>query len=47
MERLAGRTIERFGRIDTWINDAGVAVYAPLTDLTPDEVERVVQVNLL
>jgi short-subunit dehydrogenase len=47
VERLAEGAVERFGRIDTWINDAGVAVYAPVTDLTPDELERVVQVNLL
>jgi short-subunit dehydrogenase len=47
VQRLANRAIERFGRIDTWINDAGVAVYAPVIDLAPDEVERVVQVNLL
>ncbi len=47
VERLADRAIAQFGRIDTWINDAGVSVYAPVTELEPDEIDRVVQVNLL
>lgn len=47
IERLADRAIAQFGRIDTWINDAGVSIYAPVTELEPDEIDRVVQVNLL
>lgn len=47
VEQLAERAMERFGRIDTWINDAGVSVYATVADATLDEIERVIQVNLL
>ncbi len=47
VERLAHRAVERFGRIDTWVNDAAVSAYGFFTDLAPDEVERVVRVNLL
>src|SRR4051812_4287039 len=47
VERLGDRAIERFGRIDTWINNAAVSVYARFDSLEPDEIERVVRVNLL
>jgi short-subunit dehydrogenase len=47
IERIADRAIERFGRIDTWVNNAAVSVYARLEELEPDELDRVVQVNLL
>jgi short-subunit dehydrogenase len=47
VERIADRAIERFGRIDTWVNNAAVSVYARLAELEPDELDRVVRVNLL
>jgi short-subunit dehydrogenase len=47
VERVADRAEERFGRIDTWVNNAAVSVYAPVDDLEADELERVVRVNLL
>ena len=47
VERLADRAIARFGRIDTWINNAAVSVYARVTELTADELDRIVRVNLL
>lgn len=47
VEALATAAIERFGRIDTWINNAAVSVYAPVADLTIDEIERVIRVDLL
>jgi short-subunit dehydrogenase len=47
VERIAERALERFGRIDTWVNNAAVSVYAPLDDMTPEEVDRVLRVNLL
>lgn len=47
VERIADRALERFGRIDTWVNNAAVSVYARLADLQPDELDRVVRVNLL
>jgi short-subunit dehydrogenase len=33
---VAARAVERFGRIDSWAQVAGVAIYAPLLE-TPDE----------
>jgi short-subunit dehydrogenase len=47
VEHVADRAIERFGRIDTWVNNAAVSVYARLDAMQPDELERVVSVNLL
>jgi short-subunit dehydrogenase len=44
---LAARAIERFGRIDTWVNNAAVSVYASVEQLEPEEMERIVRVNLL
>jgi len=37
--------VERFGRIDTWVNDAGVAIYAKLVDTPLDEHERMFRTN--
>jgi NAD(P)-dependent dehydrogenase (short-subunit alcohol dehydrogenase family) len=45
--RLARQAAERFGRIDTWVNNAGVSAYATVEELTVAEIERVIQVNLL
>jgi short-subunit dehydrogenase len=47
LERVADRAEERFGRIDTWVNNAAVSVYAPVDELQPAELARVVSVNLL
>jgi len=47
VERLADAAVQHFGRIDTWINNAGVIEYATVEDTTPDEAERILQVNLL
>ena len=43
------RTIERFGRIDGWVNNAGSAApgdVGPLIDLAEDQWDRVVDLNL-
>jgi short-subunit dehydrogenase len=47
VERLADAAVERFGRIDTWVNDAAVAEYAPVGEVTAEEADRLVRVNLL
>ncbi len=41
----AAKAIARFGRIDTWVNDAGVAIYAKLIETPPDEHERLFRTN--
>lgn len=44
---LAGAAEERFGRIDTWVNAAAVAVYGRVEDITDEEFDRVMRVNFL
>ena len=36
----AAKAVDRFGRIDTWVNNAGVSIYAKLMDTPLDEHER-------
>jgi short-subunit dehydrogenase len=43
---LAKRAIESFGRIDAWINNAGVALYARFEDAPDDVFRRVIETNL-
>src|SRR5947208_5024542 len=45
VERVAAEAIERFGRIDTYVANAIVTVYAEAERLTPDELRRVIDVN--
>jgi NAD(P)-dependent dehydrogenase (short-subunit alcohol dehydrogenase family) len=47
VDRLADQAVARFGRIDTWVNDAAVALYATVEDATVEEIEQVLRVNLL
>jgi NAD(P)-dependent dehydrogenase (short-subunit alcohol dehydrogenase family) len=45
-DRIIHQALERFGRIDTLVNDAGVFVSKPLTDYTAKDYALVVGVNL-
>lgn len=47
VQRAATRAVERFGRIDTWVNNAGVAIYAKLVDTPMDEHETMLRTNYL
>jgi NAD(P)-dependent dehydrogenase (short-subunit alcohol dehydrogenase family) len=47
MRALAGRAVERFGRLDAWVNNAGVFLgLAPLLDEDPARYRRTIEVNL-
>jgi NAD(P)-dependent dehydrogenase (short-subunit alcohol dehydrogenase family) len=41
-----GKIVERYGRIDALVNNAGIAVFKPLLETTFDEWQRVLAVNL-
>jgi NAD(P)-dependent dehydrogenase (short-subunit alcohol dehydrogenase family) len=45
-ERIVGNALERFGRIDTLINNAGMYVSKPFIDYTADDYAAMVGVNL-
>jgi NAD(P)-dependent dehydrogenase (short-subunit alcohol dehydrogenase family) len=44
---LAGAAEERFGRIDTWVNNAAIGVWGRVEDITGEEFDRVMRVNFL
>lgn len=44
---LARRAVEAYGRIDTWVNNASIHLYARFPDISPEEFTRVMQVNLM
>jgi short-subunit dehydrogenase len=45
VQALADAAIARFGRIDTWINDAGVSVYGRIDEVSDEDCERVFCTN--
>jgi NAD(P)-dependent dehydrogenase (short-subunit alcohol dehydrogenase family) len=45
VQRVVDAAIERFGRIDTYVANAIVTVYAEVENLDPDELRRVWEVN--
>jgi NAD(P)-dependent dehydrogenase (short-subunit alcohol dehydrogenase family) len=47
VKATAEKTVERYGRLDTWIHSAGAFIFAPFTETEPDEYERLMKVNLL
>lgn len=44
---VAERAVAAYGRLDTWVHCAAVALYAMFADTTPEEFRRVVEVDLL
>ena len=44
--RVVERALERFGRIDSLINNAGVYIGNPFTDYTSDDFAEITAVNL-
>ena len=45
VERLAAFAIDTYGRIDTWVNNAGVAIAGKLEDLSDGDARRVFDIN--
>ncbi|ATE54651.1 SDR family oxidoreductase [Actinosynnema pretiosum] len=44
---VADVAVERFGRVDTWVNAAGIGVYGRVEDTPAGEFDRVMRVNYL
>ena len=47
IHRLVERTIERFGRIDCLVNNAGQDFNAPVEAIDPDDFRSILELNLL
>jgi short-subunit dehydrogenase len=45
LEDAARMAIERFGRIDTWINNAGVSIYGRLDEVSDEDNRRLFETN--
>jgi NADP-dependent 3-hydroxy acid dehydrogenase YdfG len=45
MDEVAEQAIQRFGRIDTWINNAGVAIYGKLDEVAEADSRRLFDTN--
>ena len=45
IKRLADRAVDRFGRIDTWVNNAGVSIYGRLDDVPSADSRRLFETN--
>lgn len=45
VQAVVDKAVARFGGFDTWVNDAGVGILAPLADTPTDEHERLFKTN--
>lgn len=43
--KIRDKTLEAFGRIDTWVNNAGVAIYGSLFDYDLEEEKKLFDIN--
>jgi 3-oxoacyl-[acyl-carrier protein] reductase len=47
VEAIAETAVRECGRLDAWINSAGISMWADVIDATPEEAGKVVAVNLM
>lgn len=47
VQRVVDTTLEKFGRLDVVVNNAGLMIFRPIEELTGDEWQRVLGVDLL
>src|SRR4051812_11473143 len=45
VERVAQTAMQRFGRVDTWINDAGISIYGRLDEVNAEDSRRLFETN--
>ena len=45
VERVAAEAVARFGRIDTWVNNAGLGIYGRLDEVSEADARRLFDVN--
>jgi NAD(P)-dependent dehydrogenase (short-subunit alcohol dehydrogenase family) len=45
MQQFVDRAVERFGRLDVMICNAGFGIYGAVDEITPDQMRRLVDVN--
>ena len=47
VEQLAADTVARFGRIDVWVNNAGVIAYGRFAEIPTEVFRQVIETNLM
>jgi NAD(P)-dependent dehydrogenase (short-subunit alcohol dehydrogenase family) len=47
VDDAAQRVVDAYGHIDVWVNNAFTGVFAPVTEVAPDEFRRVTEVTYL
>ncbi|EDY58550.1 MULTISPECIES: SDR family oxidoreductase [Streptomyces] len=47
VDDAAQQVVDAYGHIDVWVNNAFTGVFAPFTEITPDEFRRVTEVTYL
>jgi short-subunit dehydrogenase len=47
VDELARRAVQRFGRIDVWVNAAAVTLFAPFLEAPLEDIRRVLEVNVI
>ncbi|MBB0243827.1 SDR family oxidoreductase [Streptomyces alkaliphilus] len=47
VDALARRAVERFGRIDVWVNNAAVTAIGPFGEVPLEDIRRVMDVNVM
>lgn len=45
VERIGQAAMERFGRIDTWVNNAGISIFGRLEEIPLEDQHRLMQTN--
>lgn len=45
LQQVATLALQRFGRVDTWINNAGVSIYGRVDEVAQEDNERLFQTN--
>lgn len=46
MKAVGDAVVAKFGRVDVWVNHAGIATMSPILEGTPEEWDKVMKVNL-
>lgn len=47
VDGLADAAVRRFGSLDVWVNNAGVTMFSPFLRMPPEDLRRVLDVNVL
>lgn len=47
IDHLAARAVEAFGRLDTWVNNAGVSIFGMIDEVSIEDMHRAFDTRLL